>query len=493
MSILHKAKRLLKNTHTRDVIQHTPEPEEDSEDEELKEYLASLSKPKTALSHSGPKAKSSHLKKGRGEEGLLKSSTLEDDSSGNHSASDDSSLGKSNVPRNHLTLEDNSVSKSYLLLNDKGVVPLNDSSLSTIAPNKLKFPKHENFGDSRYGKLMSMNDLEDESSDSIDGNGTSLHPSAQSGLHLAEKFKVNDGNGFFWNPSAHSGLDRAGEYNGNSTSWHPSAHSGLNLADDSKINDGNAENITESINYSVLDTHEVFDDAGLNAVNETDLDYLRTKKKSSAEDDEISEIIDDPFESDSPAEMFVEETRKHRIEKTSQKSHPKPETNVSDAGYPPSLKSMPIQSKESKYTNTCPNAENNIEENTYQHKADQIYNHGARVQPFIFGTPNFTWAQAAAPMLPSTSQSQSNSLEQHLLITSSLVPNMMLMDKFVTNHLNLLQDFVKMNTEMAEFRETWVRNITLEDTRKYMEQNRPKARTFEECLEDVRKEELYNK
>ncbi|KAI8911012.1 hypothetical protein EDD86DRAFT_246358 [Gorgonomyces haynaldii] len=79
------------------------------------------------------------------------------------------------------------------------------------------------------------------------------------------------------------------------------------------------------------------------------------------------------------------------------------------------------------------------------------------------------------------------SLEQQIRATASLVPNLSLMDSFVTSHLELLQDFVRMNEQMKQaVQEVWTEPVTLESTKEYIEKHRPKAPTFEECLEMVK-------
>jgi hypothetical protein len=70
-------------------------------------------------------------------------------------------------------------------------------------------------------------------------------------------------------------------------------------------------------------------------------------------------------------------------------------------------------------------------------------------------------------------------------LTSTMVPHLMLMDNFVSEHLSLVQDFVRMNVEMSNIRENWYNQTSLEETKIYIEKNKPKARTYEECLIEV--------
>lgn len=79
----------------------------------------------------------------------------------------------------------------------------------------------------------------------------------------------------------------------------------------------------------------------------------------------------------------------------------------------------------------------------------------------------------------------SASLQEQLESTTTLVPNLMLMDRFVTSHINLLENFIRMNIEMTAVRENWVTKTTLQETKDYIIKNRPKTKTFEECLKEV--------
>eukprot|EP00842_Homolaphlyctis_polyrhiza_P004289 jgi/Hompol1/4861/HPOL_003964-RA len=72
---------------------------------------------------------------------------------------------------------------------------------------------------------------------------------------------------------------------------------------------------------------------------------------------------------------------------------------------------------------------------------------------------------------------------------TSYYPNLVIMDNFVKNHLELLQDFVQMNVQMVES-QTYrtMHYTTLQDTRAFIEKHRPSVISLEEAVKLVKED-----
>ncbi|KAI9209578.1 uncharacterized protein BJ171DRAFT_564131 [Polychytrium aggregatum] len=88
---------------------------------------------------------------------------------------------------------------------------------------------------------------------------------------------------------------------------------------------------------------------------------------------------------------------------------------------------------------------------------------------------------------------QSTSLlgDDSLSLIATFHPNIFVLNNLLASHLRLIQDFVKMNQKLNEDEQNashYVRYTTLEDTKREIESRRKPELTFEEALEQVKRD-----
>ena len=80
-------------------------------------------------------------------------------------------------------------------------------------------------------------------------------------------------------------------------------------------------------------------------------------------------------------------------------------------------------------------------------------------------------------------------IERYLKSASVFLPNLMLMNSFMDSHIKLLQNFVQMDRSLVDnIQEIRHDPVTLEATRNYIKQHSRRIPTFEECLEEIKRQ-----